>query len=107
MFIVKFLWLIYILVQVECHLQETYFLQKEMKVDTGEATKLIPNSSKIACVLACKQEPGCKESGLSHDSTCYLFKGKVEKNELAKISLTVFIDKAAQAPQRLGMLSPV
>ena len=97
MFIVKFLWLIYILVQVECLLQETYFLQKDMKVSTKEVMKQIPNSSKIACVLACKQEPGCKESSLSKDSTCYLFKGKVEKDEQAEFSVTVFIES-------LGML---
>ena len=72
-------------------------MQEEMKVDTGGAMKHIPNSSKIACVLACKQEPGCKESSLSKDSTCYLFKGKVETDEQAEFSVTVFIES-------LGML---
>ena len=101
MFLVKALWAIYFLVQVECLLQGTYFSQEEMTVGSREAIKQIPNASKIACALACKQEPRCKESGLSKDGTCYLFGGKVDNTEQGD-TVIVLKEKIIFGPDSVG-----
>ena len=102
MFVVKALWAIFAFVQIECILQGTYFTPVEIKTDTQEAMKQIPSSSTIACVVTCKNEPGCKESGLSGDNICYLFNATVKEHENGGTVITVFKDKIVDTPETPG-----
>ena len=102
MFVVKAFWAIFAFVQIECILQGTYFTPVEIKTDTQEAMKQIPSSSTIACVVTCKNEPGCKESGLSGDKTCHLFNTTVKEHENGGTVITVFKDKMVGTPETPG-----
>ena len=104
MFFVKALWAIFAFVQIECILQGTYLTSMEMKIDIQKAMKRIPSSSTIACVVACKNEHGCKESGLSGDNTCYLFSATVKEHEDGETVITVFKDKTIDTPETPGTL---
>ena len=79
-------------------------LQEEMKADTKQAIKQVPNSSKVACVLACKQEIGCKGSGLAQDGTWYLFNQKIVENDQEGVSVIVFQDEAELPSDSMGTL---
>ena len=76
----------------------------EMKSDIKKATKELPNSSSIPCMLACKNEPGCAESGISKDGKCYLFDKTVENQGNGGISVTVFKRKHIYMPGSKGSI---
>ena len=104
MFLVKLLWVIYALVQIECILQGTYFTSVEMTVDTKEAIKQIPNSSTIACILACKNNEKCQNSSISQSKTYYLFNATVNTEKDSRDTITFFKMNEVLAPGSSGTL---
>ena len=103
MFVVKALWLVYSLFQVESLLQGTYFTIEEDKNISREAIKHIPNSSYIACVINCKQDPACKTSGITKDDECYLFGEKEAQQNTGGVTLTLFKYEQVLGPDDKGM----
>ena len=103
MFVVKALWLVYSLFQVESILQGTYFAIEQDKTIVREVIKHIPNSSSIACVINCKQDPACKTSGISKNNECYLFGEKKPKEDDVGVTLSLFKHKQVLGPDDKGM----
>ena len=105
MFVVKALWLVYSLFQVESLLQGTYFSIEEDKNIGREVLHHIPNSSSIACVISCKQNPACKTSGISKDNKCFLFGETEPKQDSRGVTLTHFEYEHVLGPDDKGMNS--
>ena len=105
MFVIKALWLVYSLFQVESYLQGTYFAIEEDKTINREVIKQIPSSSSIACVINCKQDPYCKTSGISKDNKCFLFGETEPKQDSRGVTLTHFEYEHVLGPDDKGMNS--
>ena len=103
MFVIKALWLVYSLFQVESFLQGTYFAIEEDKSIHREVLHQIPNSSSIACVISCKQDPSCKTSGISKEHECFLFGEKEPTQDSGGVTLTHFEYEHVLGPDDKGM----
>ena len=83
MFTIRILWLIYLLVYTEQMMAE-YFQVEMQEASVNHAYRVLSSSTKISCVLACKQQAECTENGLDADGNCYLFKNPPTKNDISK-----------------------
>ena len=79
------------------------FTIEEEKTIVREVIKHIPNSSSIACVINCKQDPACKTSGISKNNECYLFGEKKPKEDDVGVTLSLFKHKQVLGPDDKGM----
>ena len=104
MFVIRALWGIFALVQIESQLQDMYFKQENLKVNIKEAMKEIPSSSMVACAMACQSHPKCKTSGISKDRTCFLFEKKVLTDEKEGVSMTLCKEERVIGPNSKGRI---
>ena len=103
MFVIKALWLVYSLFQVESLLQGTYFAIEEDKNISREVLHHIPNSSSVACVISCKQNPACKTPGITKDHECYLFGETGAQQNNGGVTLTLLRYEQVLGPDDKGM----